>query len=343
MGSLAAVGMAAVCLLAWTVGIVIRHNVATIEPLVSEARLDRTTALVERTSDQVIVVAYMISVALYARILAQFVVGYFVAGSGNAESVVGASVIALITLIGLIRGLSGLELLERVSLGAVLVLVFAISATFAAKDASQLANGGLYKPPVPHNGLGSVLLVLGGMLITVQGFETVRYQQHIDRRARIAGCRLSQLVSSFVYVMLVVLATPLMGLGTASGADANLLDLVKRVAPALVLPLVLCAVLSQFSAATADTEAGVGNLRGIHWAPLRGRLPYALVGAVSAVLAATLATNVIIVVASRAFAAYYALQCVSALRTSDRLRERVGYGALSIVMVAIAALAQPAE
>ena len=45
MGSLAAVGMAAVCLLAWTVGIVIRHNVATIEPLVSEARLDRTTAL----------------------------------------------------------------------------------------------------------------------------------------------------------------------------------------------------------------------------------------------------------------------------------------------------------
>ncbi|HMD52839.1 MAG TPA: hypothetical protein VKG62_08995, partial [Solirubrobacteraceae bacterium] len=70
---------------------------------------------------------------------------------------------------------------------------------------------------------------------------------------------------------------------------------------------------------------------------------YALVGAVSAVLTATLATNVIIVVASRAFAAYYALQCVSALRTSDRRRARVGYGALSIVMLAIAALAKPAE
>jgi hypothetical protein len=52
---------------------------------------------------------------------------------------------------------------------------------------------------------------------------------------------------------------------------------------------------------------------------------------------------VIIVVASRAFAAYYALQCISALRTSDQLRARVGYGALSIVLLAIAALAEPAQ
>ena len=344
MGSLAAIGMAAVCLLAWTVGIAIRHNVATIEPLVRDGQLDQTTALIERASDLVIVGAYMISVALYARILAQFVVGYVSSGAtGNAESLLGTAVIGLITLVGLVRGLSGLEGLERVSLGAVLVLVFAVSATFAVKDVSQLQGGGLYTPPVPHNSLVSVLLVLGGMLITVQGFETVRYQQQIDRSARIAGCRLSQLVSALVYVLLVVLATPLMGLGTASGADATLLDLVKRVAPALALPLVLCAVLSQLSAATADTEAGVGNLRGgVHWAPLQGRLPYALVGAASGVLAATLATSVIIVVASRAFAAYYALQCVSALRTSDQLRARVGYGALAIVLLAIAALAKPA-
>lgn len=343
MGALAAVGMAAVCVLAWMVGIAIRHNVTTIEPLVRDGRLDQTTALIERASDIVIVGAYMISVALYARILAQFVVGYLSPASGNAERLLGMGVIALITVVGLVRGLSGLENLERVSLGAVLLLVFAISATFAGKDVSQLESGGLHTPPIPHNSLVSVLLVLGGMLITVQGFETVRYQQQIDRRARIAGCRLSQLVSSFVYVLLVVLATPLMGLGTAAGADADLLDLVERVAPALAIPLVLCAVLSQLSAATADTEAGVGNLRGVNWAPLKGRLPYALVGVASAIFAATLATSVIIVVASRAFAAYYALQCVSALRTSAQLRARVGYGALAIVLLAIAALAKPAE
>ena len=343
MGARAAVGMAAVCLLAWAVGIAIRHNVATVEPLVRDGRLDQTTARIERGSDIVIIGAYMISVALYSRILAQFVVGYVSPASGNAERWLGMTVVALITVVGLVRGLSGLESLERVSLAAVLLLVFAISATFAHKDVAQLEHGGLHTPPVPHNSLVSVLLVLGGMLITVQGFETVRYQQQIDRRARIAGCSLSQLISSLVYILLVVLATPLMGLGTASGADATLLDLIKRVAPALALPLVLCAVLSQLSAATADTEAGVGNLRSVHWVPLKGRLPYALVGAVSTILAATLATNVIIVVASRAFAAYYALQCITALRTSDQLRARLGYGALSIVMLAIAALAKPAQ
>jgi hypothetical protein len=101
--------------------------------------------------------------------------------------------------------------------------------------------------------------------------------------------------------------------------------------------------LSQFSAATADTEAGVGNLGVIGWAPLRGRRRYLLVGGAGAVLAATLATSVIIVVASRAFAAYYALQCVVALRTSNRGRIRVGYGVLAVLMVAITLLAQPAQ
>jgi hypothetical protein len=110
-----------------------------------------------------------------------------------------------------------------------------------------------------------------------------------------------------------------------------------------VLPLVLCAVLSQFSAATADTEAGVGNLRGIGWPPLRGRRRYLLVGGAGAVLAGTLQTSVIIVVASRAFAAYYALQCVVALRTSNRARTRIGYGVLALVMVAITLLAEPAQ
>jgi hypothetical protein len=69
-------------------------------------------------------------------------------------------------------------------------------------------------------------------VITVQGFETVRYLQHIDRQARIAGCRVSQLISSFVYILVVALATPLMGLGTRSGADRGLLELVQRRAAA---------------------------------------------------------------------------------------------------------------
>lgn len=343
LGALAAAGMAAVCLLAWMVGIAIRHNVAVVEPLTDADRLDPATARIDRASDLVIVVAYVISVALYLRILAVFVVGYVSSGSGLSERVLAVILVLVITAVGLVRGLAGLELLERLALGSVLVLVLAIGATFAGNDASQILGGGLRLPLVPRPGLVSVLLVLGGIVITVQGFETVRYLQHLDRQARIAGCRLSQLISFGVYILIVALATPLMGLGTRFGADRGLLELVERVAPLLALPLVLCAVLSQFSAATADTEAGVGNLRVIGWAPLRGRRRYLLVGGAAAALAGTLGTSVIIVVASRAFAVYYALQCTVALRTSNQGRIRVGYGILALLMVAITLLARPAQ
>ena len=54
-----------------------------------------------------------------------------------------------------------------------------------------------------------------------------------------------------------------MGLGTDAGTDQTLLDITERVLPLLALPLVLSAVLSQFSAATADTVAAGGNLHGL--------------------------------------------------------------------------------
>ena len=49
----------------------------------------------------------------------------------------------------------------------------------------------------------------------------------------------------------------------------------------------LCAVLSQFSAATADTEAGVGNLSALAWEPLTGRRRCSVVGLVAAALSRT--------------------------------------------------------
>lgn len=62
--------------LAWLVGMAIRHNVVATEGVDTHA----TTRRLERASDLVIVVAYVISVALYLRILAQFVVGYVSSG-----------------------------------------------------------------------------------------------------------------------------------------------------------------------------------------------------------------------------------------------------------------------
>lgn len=115
-----------------------------------------------------------------------------------------------------------------------------------------------------------------------------------------------------------------MGPGTKAGADNTLLDITSRIAHWLALPLVLSDVLSQFSAAIADTAAADGNLRGLNrWVtgpPLpdqRGR------GDRTRRDRPTL-TNV--AVASRAFAAYYDLQAVIAMRTATGPRHETGFG-----------------
>lgn len=75
---------------------------------------------------------------------------------------------------------------------------------------------------------------------------------------------------------------------------------------------------------------------------MRGSRPYFLSGIAAIVLAATVPTYTIVAVASRAFAAYYALQAVIALRTSRRRPAKIGFGLIAILMIAITAFAAPA-
>ncbi len=187
-----------------------------------------------------------------------------------------------------------------------------------------------------------MLLVLGGIVIMVQGFETVRYLgDEFDAETRVWASRVAQLVAASIYVGFVAVATPFMGLGTHAGPDNTLLNITGRVAPLLALPVVLSAVLSQFSAGIADTSAADGNLRKLSgW--MRGPRPYLVSGTAAVVLAATVATYTIVAVASRAFAAYYALQSVLALRMSRGISRKLAYGALAVLMTLIAVLAEPA-
>lgn len=53
-------------------------------------------------------------------------------------------------------------------------------------------------------------------------------------------------------------------------------------------------------------------------------------------------TFAIIAIASRAFAAYYSLQAVIALRTSEGVWRKLGYGVLAVVLAVIALFAEPA-
>lgn len=342
LGRWSAVGALGVIVLAWFVGTAVRHGVRVVEPLAADGSLDTLTQRIERVADAVIVVAYVISVALYLRIMAQYVVQYVGSGNAVAERVIACAVVVLIVVIGVTRGFSGLDKLDRVSLSAVLLLTIVLGVTLAGRGGADLVRGDVQLPPTPDVGVVHTLLVLGGIVITVQGFETVRYlADTYDGPTRIWASRVAQLAAAAIYLGFVVVATPFMGLGTEAGADATLIDITERAAPLLVLPLVVSAVLSQFSAATADTASADGNLRGLSsW--MKGPRPFLVTGVAAVTLAATVPTYTIVAVASRAFAAYYALIAVVAMRTAHGWPRKSAYGVLAVVMVAIAALAQPA-
>ena len=72
----------------------------------------------ERASDLALVLAYVISVCLYIHILAAFVLGGFYADTEMGENLLTTVVIATIMVIGVIRGLKALEVLEEWALVA---------------------------------------------------------------------------------------------------------------------------------------------------------------------------------------------------------------------------------
>lgn len=342
LGGLSILGVAGVCLIAWFVGTAIRHNVATVEPREEAGELSTVDQRLERAADFVIAIAYVISVALYLRIMSQYVVEHL-DGSESAEKLLASGAIALIASIGIFRGFSGLDLMERLSLGAVLVLVTVLGGALFISDFASVLGSGLSSPPVPDKSLIQVLLILGGIVITIQGFETVRYlADEYDRETRILASRLSQLIATVVYIGFVLVATPAMGIGSGDGADETLLDITARVLPLFTIPLVITAILSQFSAATADSVAAHGNLRILTGHRLGSHAAYLVIGAAGVVLVWTVPILAIVALASRAFAAYYAIQCVVALRSSDSRVGKSGFGLLALVMALIALFARPA-
>ena len=342
LGGLAVLGAIAVSAVAWMVGTAIRHNIVAVEPLQARGSLGKGNTRLERASDIVIAVAYVVSVALYLRIMAEYLVDYFASGDSTAISAVATAAVTLIVLVGLFRGFGGLDMTERLALGAVLALTTALGAAYFFESAGQVLGDGVTLPPVPDGGVTQTLLMLGGIVITVQGFETVRYLgDEYDAPTRIWASRLAQAVAASIYIGFIIVATPLMGLGTSAGPDSTLLDITERVAPLLALPLVACAILSQFSAATADTVAARENLRAQSPRLLKSGRAYLLSGVAAIAMIWTIPTFTIVTIASRAFAAYYCLQCVLALRTASSGLARIGFATLAGVMGLITLFAQP--
>lgn len=342
VGRYAVFAMAGICALAYAIGAVIRHNIRHVEPLLFNRKLPAWPARLELISDFALVLAYVISVTLYLRIMASFALNLAGLDSQYNQSLLVSACIGVIMVLAVWRGLKSLEFLEKWALGLTMVIVMVLLATFVKLDVSVLTGGFLKLPrPTAETPLHALLL-LGGTVIVVQGFETTRYLgEHYCPETRIRACRLSQIISTVVYIIFIALVTPHTHLLDGLMSDSGLLDIIKQVATFLVLPLVGAAIFSQFSAAIADTIGGTGNVRDRTDGKFPERWIYAAILTVALMLTWSADTAQVLVLASKAFALYYGLQCLVAAFVTHDSRIRIGALLLALVMFGITLFAIP--
>ncbi len=336
--------MAGVCALAYAVGSVIRFNIKHAEPVLAGEPPEATLSL-DRASDLALVFAYIISVCLYIHILAAFVLDRFDADTELNENLVTTAVIAIITAIGIIRGLQVLEVLEQWALYITLLIIALLIVGFGHYDwTAWQSAAGLTMPKALDHTPWEVLTIVAGTLIVVQGFETPRYMGKVfDAEMRVRASRWSQIVSTTVYIVFVALALPVVHTLNGQYDDNSLIVLVGVAAGLLALPLIVAAALSQFSAAVADTIAATGNMEEATHQHLKERFGYIIVGGGAIMLTWSADTFEIIALASRAFAFYYLLQCLVAFSVSRSIAQRGGMLVVAAALGFIAVFAVPAS
>jgi uncharacterized membrane protein len=342
VGPYAWLAMACVCGLAYAMGSVIRFNIRNAEPLMEAGTASHRATFFERSSDIALVIAYAISVCLYIRILAAFLLGGLGIDTAINEHILTVAVISIIGLIGYTKGLDMLQNLEKIALGVTLIIIVALLAGFAFYDLNAIKGPGIQMPKMPDHSWWQILTLVGGTLIVVQGFETSRYlQEEFDTDTRIRSCRLSQIASTGVYIVFILLAIPLMHFLGAKVEDNALIMLAGKASSLLPVPLIIAAVLSQFSAAVADTIGGGGNMVETTKQHVDSRHAYLVICGI-AVIVASFNTLTVLALASRAFAFYYTLQCLVAFNVSKDRNQRIGIALVAAALGFITLFAVPA-
>ncbi len=342
-GPYSVLAMAGVCALAYAVGSVIRFNIQHAEPVLAGTPGEATLSF-ERCSDLALVLAYVISVCLYLHILSAFVLGGFHADTELNENLMTTAVIAIITAIGVTKGLKVLSVLEQWGLYVTLLIIVLLLFGFARYDWTvwQSASGITLVKALEHTPW-EVLTIVAGTLIVVQGFETTRYLgSSFDAEVRVSASRWSQIISTAVYLTFVAVAMPVVHTLNGKYDDNSLIALVGVAAGALAVPLIVAAALSQFSAAVADTLAATGNMQETTHGHLKAKWGCLLVGGGAIALAWSASTTEIIALASRAFAFYYLLQCLVAISVSKSTTQRVGMAVVAAALGFITLFAVPA-
>lgn len=348
-GGAALPAMAALLLLAYAVGAVVRFNIVHVEGHADTARFHDPIAWFARASQAILALAYAISVAYYLKLLAEFTLKPLqIPDRWHAVSADGM-ITAIILVFVFLAFSGGLRRVEHLAHASVSLKVGAIAGLLAGLACWWILHAAHAPRLLPPRLSSASIPTLLGLLITVQGFETSRYLGHgYPRTVRIRTMRYAQWLSSVIYLVFLALLTPFLARAAAAQGVAGILDIMALVAAPMVGFVLVAAVASQLSAAVADSIGSSGLMSELS----RRRVSVPVAFALAAALAVTVVwlTDPIQVVAlsSRAFALYYASQCALALlvclRTGAGTRgQRLFFVVVGLICLVAALVGAPAE
>ncbi len=343
-GMFAPLVMAGLCLVAYLFGAAIRFNIATIDD--DTRPRSRTETLLERAASATLGFAYMISVAYYLNLFGAFGLSLTPANDPVNARLLTTAVFAVILVVGWSRGFRSLESMEYVSVTLKLAIIAGLLLGMAVHFVGKVAAGGLILMPPEVSGRAAIAIGFG-LIVTVQGFETSRYLgDEYDPRTRIRSMRWAQWLSSAIYMAYILLLAYVFELGEIALSETAIVGMMEVVAPILPLLLVAAALAAQFSAAVADTGGSGGLISELSGRRISPRQAYAILTVIGVTLTWSADVFEIISYASRAFAAYYALQALIAAQGARRAGRPVigaSFGALALLGMAIMVLGQPVE
>ncbi len=116
----------------------------------------------ECSSDLALIIAYAISVCLYIRILAAFLLGGLGIDTVVNEHIVTVVVISIIGFVVYTKGLDILQNLEKIALGVTLIIIVALLAGFAFYDVNAIKGPGIQMPKMPDHSWWQILTIVGG-------------------------------------------------------------------------------------------------------------------------------------------------------------------------------------
>lgn len=344
-GVYAPAAMVLLCLAAYGFGEAIRFNIARLAATAGK----RSTAehRLDLAASWALAFAYVISVAYYLNLFGAFAVSLTPADDGFHARLATSGVFVVILAAGWRYGFGALERMEKLSVGIKLSIIAGLLVGLAWYFADRAGAGALVFTPPAVTGWPAVTLGFG-LIVTVQGFETSRYlAADYDARMRIRSMRLAQGLSTAIYLVYAALLSYVFPRGALQLSETAIIDLMRIVAPVLPALLVAAALSAQFSAAVADTSGSGGLVSELTGGRISARLGYAILGAAGLVLTWGLNVFEIISYASRAFAAYYALQAaIAAIGLWHSRRTRLGTAGclvLALLGLMMALLGTPVE